>query len=171
MTYQELMQQALDALTAYDGTNGASQRKRVLAALRERLAQPEQDYRTRHDRGCYKCGSHYCPADCPMPTHLAPQQPQMQPCAGRNCGSTNPNLHSAECFEDYEKSTGMSKWHGPVGCKRWCGSLAVRRQASRSCSSLKVAWSETSVIEKNPAQRPGKAAEAAWRQLAIRLSL
>jgi len=32
----------------------------------------------------------------------------MQPCAGRNCGSTNPNLHSAECFEDYEKSTGMN---------------------------------------------------------------
>lgn len=34
-------------------------------------------------------------------------KPQMQPCAGRNCGSTNPNLHSAECFEDYEKTTGM----------------------------------------------------------------
>jgi len=32
----------------------------------------------------------------------------MKPCAGRNCGSTNPNLHSAECFEDYEKSTGMN---------------------------------------------------------------
>ncbi len=39
-------------------------------------------------------------------------QPQMQPCAGRNCGSTNPNLHSAECFEDYEKSTGMNQWQG-----------------------------------------------------------
>ena len=36
-------------------------------------------------------------------------QPQVQPCAGRNCGSTNPNLHSAECFEDYEKSTGMAQ--------------------------------------------------------------
>jgi hypothetical protein len=35
-------------------------------------------------------------------------QPQMQPCTGRNCGSTNPNLHSAECFEDYDKATGMS---------------------------------------------------------------
>lgn len=33
------------------------------------------DYRTRYDRGCYKCGSHYCPADCPDPTHLVPQQP------------------------------------------------------------------------------------------------
>ena len=37
-------------------------------------------------------------------------QPEMEPCAGRNCGSTTPNLHSAECFEDYEKSTGMSQW-------------------------------------------------------------
>lgn len=36
-------------------------------------------------------------------------KPQMQPCSGRNCGSTNPNLHSAECFEDYEKSTGMAQ--------------------------------------------------------------
>ena len=36
-------------------------------------------------------------------------QPQVQPCAGRNCGSTNPNLHSAECFEDYEESTGMAQ--------------------------------------------------------------
>lgn len=35
-------------------------------------------------------------------------QPAMNPCAGRNCGSTNPNLHSAECFEDYEKATGMT---------------------------------------------------------------
>jgi hypothetical protein len=39
-------------------------------------------------------------------------QTTMQPCAGRNCGSTNPNLHSAECFEDYEKSTGMREWKG-----------------------------------------------------------
>ena len=40
------------------------------------------------------------------------ERPQMQPCAGRNCGSTNPNLHSAECFEDYEKATGMRAWQG-----------------------------------------------------------
>lgn len=38
---------------------------------------------------------------------------QMQPCAGRNCGSTNPNLHSAECFEDYEKATGMNQRKPP----------------------------------------------------------
>ena len=38
---------------------------------------------------------------------LIAERAQMQPCAGRNCGSTNPNLHSAECFEDYENSTGM----------------------------------------------------------------
>jgi len=40
------------------------------------------------------------------------KQHEMQPCAGRNCGSTNPNLHSAECFEDYEKATGMRAWQG-----------------------------------------------------------
>lgn len=43
MSDKELMQQALDALIVYDGTNGESKRKRVLAALRERLAQPEQE--------------------------------------------------------------------------------------------------------------------------------
>jgi hypothetical protein len=43
MSDRELMQQALDALTVYDGTNGESKRKRVLAALREKLAQPEQE--------------------------------------------------------------------------------------------------------------------------------
>lgn len=42
------------------------------------------------------------------PLYTSPQ-PQMQPCAGRNCGSTNPNLHSAECFEEYEKTTGMRR--------------------------------------------------------------
>ena len=44
MTDREIMQQALEALTAYDGTNGEGKRKRVLATLRERLAQPEQAY-------------------------------------------------------------------------------------------------------------------------------
>ena len=43
--------------------------------------------------------------DCDRKPISTPRQ--MQPCAGRNCGSINPNLHSAECFEDYEKSTGM----------------------------------------------------------------
>ena len=36
------MQHALDALTVYYVTNGESKRKRVLAALRERLAQPNR---------------------------------------------------------------------------------------------------------------------------------
>ena len=43
MTDREIMQQALEALTVYDGTNGEGKRKRVLAALRSRLAQPEQE--------------------------------------------------------------------------------------------------------------------------------
>lgn len=41
--------------------------------------------------------------------YKAMQPAKMQPCAGRNCGSTDPNLHSAECFEDYEKATGMNR--------------------------------------------------------------
>ena len=45
-------------------------------------------------------------------------QPEMQPCAGRNCGSTNPNLHSSECFEDYEKATGMNQWQGLTDAER-----------------------------------------------------
>ena len=55
-----------------------------------------------------ECGNDdaYHPLRAALRERLA--QPEMQPCAGRNCGSTNPNLHSAECFEDYEKSTGMS---------------------------------------------------------------
>lgn len=39
---RQAAQQALEALIAYDGTNGSSKRKRVLAALRERLAQPNE---------------------------------------------------------------------------------------------------------------------------------
>ena len=42
MSDRDLMQQALEALTTYDGTNGESKRKRVLAALRERLARPNE---------------------------------------------------------------------------------------------------------------------------------
>ena len=74
MTDRKLMQQALEALLEVNYDQAYA---KEVAALRERLAQPE-----------------------------------MEPCAGRNCGSTNPNLHSAECFEDYEKSTGMNQWQG-----------------------------------------------------------
>lgn len=124
MTDRQLMQHALEALTAYDGTNGASQRKRVLAALRERLMQ--WDALDRMAANARELGLNYEPVhstqiskvwwdlhgDKLMAERIDPatiyQKPKMQPCAGRNCGSTNPNLHSAECFEDYEKATGMS---------------------------------------------------------------
>ena len=107
---QEALKLALEALLHAHHEDEAHPRTlEAITAIKEALAQLEHDYRTRYDRGCYKCGSHYCPADCPEPLHLVPQQPQVQPCAGRNCGSTNPNLHSAECFEDYQKATGMAQ--------------------------------------------------------------
>ena len=40
---REAAQQALEALTVYDGTNGESKRKRVIAVLRAALAEPEQE--------------------------------------------------------------------------------------------------------------------------------
>jgi hypothetical protein len=134
------MQQALEALIWTTGSDdfgdGGKAREGALkllfpsiTALRERLAQPE----TKHDdpiddaqdkliaeqtsRSC-KVGGPCVPTqtgpcackELPPPIVPVVEQPQMQPCAGRNCGSTNPNLHSAECFEDYEKSTGMNQW-------------------------------------------------------------
>ena len=60
-----------------------------------------------------------CATENPCLKGLA--QPQMQPCAGRNCGSTNPNLHSAECFEDYEKATGLAQ---PVAWEDVLGAIA-----------------------------------------------
>lgn len=61
-------------------------------------------------------------------------QPEMQPCAGRNCGSTNPNLHSAECFDDYEKATGMRAWQGLTD--------EERNQVAWSCGAMSADWLE-----------------------------
>ena len=156
MTDRELMQQALEALE--EGLTSKQWRK-LIAALRKRLAQLEQEpcvktIRTWQQR-CEEHPDHngivtdgmiqarmqeeidelraaieqahqkpltekrieelysFWVVDCQDIVGFARaverSKPKMQPCAGRNCGSINPNLHSAECFEDYEKSTGMNQ--------------------------------------------------------------
>jgi hypothetical protein len=99
MTDRELMQQSLEKLEFFAHMKSVSEdTTRLITRLRERLAQP------------------LVSTDGTSTWIDIPQRPitprEMQPCAGRNCGSTNPNLHSAECFEDYEKSTGMNQWVG-----------------------------------------------------------
>ena len=161
MTDRELMQQALEALEEINklsiGENAICLPAEIdgaMDALRERLAQPEQepvvwgvfDGPNLHDVNFTKEEAHEMARlkgdgsvvkplyTSPNPEQQKPvkfkctvvddahpngvplsqwgKQHEMQPCAGRNCGSTNPNLHSAECFEDYEKSTGMNQWVG-----------------------------------------------------------
>jgi len=138
MTDRELMQQALEALEEINklsiGENAICLPAEIdgaMDALRERLAQPEQEHDDpigdAQDKLIAEQAARPCKVGGPcVPTQTGPcackelpppigpvvEQPQMQPCAGRNCGSTNPNLHSAECFEDYEKSTGMNQWQG-----------------------------------------------------------
>lgn len=123
MTDRELMQQALEALEWVNTSPWLEDCyhafDKEVAALRERLAQPEQEpvaledvYLTiiQWDVGGGKRSRREL-ARRIVAKYTTPQ-PQMQPCAGRNCGSTNPNLHSTECFEDYEKATGMNQWQG-----------------------------------------------------------
>jgi hypothetical protein len=136
MTDRKLMQQAIEAMEYADAClkkQLTTKTKHEYAqdllmeagtALRERLAQPEQepvawgvfDGPNLHDVNFTKEEAHEMArlkgdGSVVKPLYTS-TQPQMQPCAGRNCGSTNPNLHSAECFEDYEKSTGMNQWQG-----------------------------------------------------------
>ena len=144
MTDRELMQQALEALCCVRDMVAHPDNLDFIdkhtAALRERLAQPEQKPFCYHD-GRNIVGKEYADHSDVFPLYTSPnpeqqkpvifnctviddahlngvplsqwgKQHEMQPCAGRNCGSTNPNLHSAECFEDYEKSTGMNQWQG-----------------------------------------------------------
>ena len=107
MTDRDLMQQALEALESDPISHaGLVNRKQAITALRERLAQPEQKP-VRFN--CTVIDDAHLNG---VPLSQWGKQHEMQPCAGRNCGSTNPNLHSAECFEDYEKSTGMNQWQG-----------------------------------------------------------
>ena len=116
MTDRELMQQALEAaqLSDYSKADGDFY-KWWYSHMQNDLMQPplnEVGYRV----------ARYI-WDAALRDRLA--QPQMQPCAGRNCGSTNPNLHSAECFEDYEKSTGMAQpEQEPVAWEDVLGAIA-----------------------------------------------
>jgi hypothetical protein len=73
MSDRELMQQALEALTVYDGTNGESKRKRVLAALRAALAQPEQEPFCYHD-GRNIVGKEFADHSDVFPLYTAPRQ-------------------------------------------------------------------------------------------------
>ena len=137
-TDRELMQQALEKLDFFAHIKSVSEdTMRLIAALRERLAQPIQEPYCYHD-GRNIVGKEFADHSDVFPLYTSPnpeqqkpvrfnctviddahlngvplsqwgKQHEMQPCAGRNCGSTNPNLHSAECFEDYEKLTGMNQ--------------------------------------------------------------
>jgi hypothetical protein len=92
----------------------------AITALRERLAQPEQNPLTeKRIEELYSFWIVDCQDIVGFARAIERSKPQMQPCAGRNCGSTNPNLHSAECFEDYEKSTGMAQPEQEPVAWRW----------------------------------------------------
>ena len=123
MTKDEALKLALEALEtvrhkidSYQ-VNVCDDVDEAITAIREALAQPEQepvawgvfDGPNLHDVNFTEEEAHEMvrlkgDGSVVKPLYTS-TQPQMQPCAGRNCGSTNPNLHSAECFEDYEKNT------------------------------------------------------------------
>ena len=111
MTDRELMQQALEALE--------------LLARHEHPLTKIQVRKPRDGGSIVTVYPHQVATDAAEPLRERLAQPQMQPCAGRNCGSTNPNLHSAECFEDYEKSTGMAQpEQEPVAWEDVLGAIA-----------------------------------------------
>jgi hypothetical protein len=95
---REAMKQALEALE--------------LLARYENPSTKIQVRKPKEDGSIVTMYPHKVATDAAAPLRERLAQPEMEPCAGRNCGSTNPNLHSAECFEDYEKSTGMNQWQG-----------------------------------------------------------
>lgn len=49
------------------------------------------------------------PANYPLvPVFVQTAVTKSEPCKGKNCGSTDPRLHSAECFEEYDRTTAGS---------------------------------------------------------------
>ena len=74
--------------------------------------------------------------------YKAMQPAKMQPCAGRNCGSTDPNLHSAECFEDYEKATGMNRQEPVHGLNGPTGVSGTGHVSPTKPAQEPVAWVE-----------------------------
>jgi hypothetical protein len=77
----DLRAAAQQALEAYD-----SHQPLVIEMekLRTALEQPEHDYRTRYDRPCYKCRSHYCPGNCPDSEQPEQEQAWLTGCP--SCG-------------------------------------------------------------------------------------
>ena len=74
----------------------------AMDALRDRLAQPEQEP-VAHTLNCV-CGAVW---------DVSPDGVEEM------VHAPNPNLHSAECFEDYEQATGMNQWVGLTADEIW----------------------------------------------------
>ena len=131
MNDRQLMQQAFDALELLAKWENPSTKWQIrkpkdggpivtiyphkvaadaASLLRERLAREEQEPLTEiRIEELYSFWIVDCQDIVGFARALERSKPQMQPCAGRNCGSTNPNVHSAECFEDYEMARGMAQ--------------------------------------------------------------
>jgi hypothetical protein len=84
MTKDEALEMALEALenVAKDYVEGRQYKhNKAITAIKQALALAAQkpvayDYRTKYDRGCYKCSSQFCPGNCIETTPPAAQPAQ-----------------------------------------------------------------------------------------------